>query len=226
MARTSSLFSSEPEHRRLPAPLGRHQLKGHSRTVSVSSSRLGRSSGWCRCSLFVTRFSNDRTCACPSSDLSERRVRCRPGVAQGRRSPSSLPADRSRGLGAHRQAAAQRLLRPHRRASVPCGSAPVLLEAGSVRWGQVRRGLSSRRTRVFRGRHRGSVQSSLRGRLTPETRRAACAARSLGSGYLRRGCGSSPCPARDRRGRPRRPGARDAVPDRDRRPRTAPRDRR
>ena len=55
-------------------------LKGHSRTVSLRESRLGLSSGWCRCSLSVTRFSNDPLLRCLSSDLSGRGGRCRPGV--------------------------------------------------------------------------------------------------------------------------------------------------
>jgi transposase len=46
----------------------------------VRESRLGLSSGWCRCSLFVTRFSNDPVGGCLSSDLSGRRGRYRSGV--------------------------------------------------------------------------------------------------------------------------------------------------
>ena len=43
-------------------------------------SRLGRLSGWRWRSLFVTRFANDLACVCLSSDVSERRGRCRPGA--------------------------------------------------------------------------------------------------------------------------------------------------
>jgi len=57
-----------------------HRSLFHSRTVSVLLCRLGRLSGWCRCSLFVTRFSNDPLLRCLSGDVSERRVRYRPGV--------------------------------------------------------------------------------------------------------------------------------------------------
>ena len=53
-------------------------VRRYSRTVSVRESRLGLSSGWYRCSLPVTRFSNDPVGGCLSSDLSERRGRCRP----------------------------------------------------------------------------------------------------------------------------------------------------
>ena len=52
----------------------------HSRTVSVRVSRLGLSSGWRRCSLFVTRFPNDSIRRCLSSDVSGQRGRCRPGA--------------------------------------------------------------------------------------------------------------------------------------------------
>ena len=38
--------------------------------MSVWASRLGQLSGWCRCSLLVTRFANDSACGCLSSDLS------------------------------------------------------------------------------------------------------------------------------------------------------------
>jgi hypothetical protein len=42
--------------------------------------RLGLLSGWCRCSLLVTRREDDPARGCLSSDLSGRRDRCRPGA--------------------------------------------------------------------------------------------------------------------------------------------------
>jgi len=51
----------------------RHRLASRSgeRTVSVSRSRLGRLSGWCRCSLLVTQREDDpAVCGCLASDLS------------------------------------------------------------------------------------------------------------------------------------------------------------
>jgi len=51
------------------------------RTVSVwRRSCLGLLSGWCRCSLLVTRAKDDPACGCLSSDLSGQRDRCRPGA--------------------------------------------------------------------------------------------------------------------------------------------------
>jgi hypothetical protein len=48
--------------------------------VSVRVSRLGLLSGWRRCFSLVTQFPNDLACGCLSSDLSDRRGRCRPGA--------------------------------------------------------------------------------------------------------------------------------------------------
>ena len=64
-------------------------------TVSVLGSRLGRLSGWRRCSSFVTRFPHDLACECLSSDVSERRDRvgyvnpsgCKDGASAQRRRP-------------------------------------------------------------------------------------------------------------------------------------------
>ena len=55
-------------------------LEHHSRTVSLWVSRLGLLSGWRRCSSSVTRFPHDPASGCPSSDVSRRRGRCRPGA--------------------------------------------------------------------------------------------------------------------------------------------------
>jgi hypothetical protein len=57
-----------------------HRDPGGERTVSVSWSRLGLSSGWCRCSLLVTQREDDPVRGCLASDVSGWRDRCRPGA--------------------------------------------------------------------------------------------------------------------------------------------------